>query len=120
MREVWLSPHGNDGAAGTSASSPWRTLQCAAKWLASTSAASRPATIVHLLPGTYHLDETLTLGPKPTVLDLHNCVVSATALCAALDAATTAGHPLRALALRKCHSVSAAVLPMVLMHAPLL
>ena len=41
-------------------------------------------------------------------------------MCAALDAATTAGHPLRALALRKCHSVSAAVLPMVLMHAPLL
>ena len=55
---------------------------------------------------------------RPTVLDLHNLDVHATALCAAFDAAETSGRPLRALALRKCHSVSAAGLCAVLTHAP--
>ena len=55
---------------------------------------------------------------RPTVLDLRDTDVHAPALCAAFDAAATSGRPIRALALRKCHSVSAAALANVLLHAP--
>jgi hypothetical protein len=62
--DVWVSPTGDDSASGESASSAWRTLARAARWLALTPAAQRPPTTVHLLPGTYALDSTLSLGPE--------------------------------------------------------
>ena len=55
---------------------------------------------------------------RPTVLDLHTTDVHAPALCAALDAAASSGQPIRALSLRKCHSVAAAALASVFLHAP--
>ena len=56
----FVSPTGNDGAAGT-AQAPWRTLPRVLSALAERPSGSRPPTVVNLLPGVFELNETLLL-----------------------------------------------------------
>ena len=53
----------------------------------------------------------------PTALDIHQSCVDAQALVTCVRAADACGRPLRALALRKCHSLTARGLPGVLLAA---
>ena len=62
----------------------------------------------------------LLLLPKgpPTVLDLQSCDVGSIALATWAEHASLMQPPIRGLALHKCHSISTATLPLVLLRAP--
>ena len=62
----------------------------------------------------------LLLLPKgpPTVLDLQSCDVGSIALATWAERASLMQPPIRGLALHKCHSISTATLPSVLLRAP--
>ena len=59
----FVSPSGSDTAAGT-AQAPWRSLTRVLTALAERPARSRPPTVVNLLPGVFHLNDTLLLTDK--------------------------------------------------------
>ena len=63
--DYWVAPTtGSDSNTGSSAAQAWKTVERAVTALTSTPAAARPPTTVHLLPGIYHLDSTIALGPE--------------------------------------------------------
>ena len=62
--DFWVSPEGDDSAAGTSKSTPWQSLARAVEALAHSEPETRPQTTIHLLPGMHTLSETLALGPE--------------------------------------------------------
>lgn len=56
---------GNDSNSGTTAQTAWRTLDRVLQALAASGPpASRPQTTVHLLPGTFYLNDTLRLDGR--------------------------------------------------------
>lgn len=62
--DFWVSPEGDDSAAGTSMSTPWKSLARAVEALTHSEPATRPRTTIHLLPGMHTLNKTLALGPE--------------------------------------------------------
>ena len=59
----WLSPSGNDGDSGRTPKAAWGSLQRVLQELeVLVPVSARPPVLVNLLPGTYRLNATLTLG----------------------------------------------------------